>query len=69
MFKYTKEHLQGNNLSIGIFEGPMAGGGEIKYSTSNYEDGIPLYLNFPDEFAETIKNSGINYVSTANNHL
>ena len=41
----------------------------INYSTSNYNDGMPLYLNFPDEFAESVKKAGINLVTTTNNHL
>ena len=69
MFKYTKEHFHKSDLSIGVFEGPTAGGQKKDYSTSNYGDGIPLYLNFPDEFVEAVKNSGINFVTTANNHL
>ena len=69
MFKYTKEHFHGSDLSIGVFEGPTAGGESKDYSTSNYNPRIPLYLNFPDEFVEAVKNSGINYVTTSNNHL
>ena len=49
-------------------DGPNAGN-TTSYSTSNYGDGIPLYLNFPDEFAESVKNAGINLVTTTNNHL
>ena len=69
IFKYTKDHFKKSDLTIGVFEGPTAGGGIEEYSTSNYDDGIKLHLNFPDEFAEAVKNSGINFVTTANNHL
>jgi poly-gamma-glutamate synthesis protein (capsule biosynthesis protein) len=69
MFKYTKEHFHGSDLSIGVFEGPTAGGEAKDYSTSNYGDGIRLYLNFLDEFVEAVKNSGINFVTTSNKHL
>ena len=68
MFKETLEYLQKSDLSIGVYEGPSAGN-MTSYSTSNYNDGIPLYLNFPDEFAESIKKAGISLVTTANNHL
>lgn len=69
IFKYTTEHFKKSDLTIGTFEGPTAGGGVESYSTSDYDDGISLYLNFPDEFAEAVKNAGINFVSTGNNHL
>ena len=68
MFKYTSKHFHESDYTIGIYEGPSAGN-NTSYSTSNYGDGIPLYLNFPDEFIESIKKAGINLVSTANNHL
>ncbi|NLN65144.1 MAG: acyltransferase family protein [Clostridiaceae bacterium] len=68
MFAYTKDYLTEADLAIGIFEGPMAGE-EVGYSTSNFGDGIPLYLNYPDAFAYAVKESGIDLVSTANNHL
>ena len=56
------------NLVIGIYEGPSAGN-NTSFSTSNYDDGLPLALNYPDEFEESVKKAGINLVSTANNHL
>ena len=68
MFKYTSKHFKESDLSIGVYEGPSAGN-KTSYSTSNYGDGIPLYLNYPDEFAESVKRAGINLVTTANNHL
>ena len=68
MFQYTSKHFHESDLSIGVFEGPSAGN-NTSFSTSNYDDGIPLFLNFPDEFAEAIKRAGINLVTTANNHL
>jgi len=68
MFKYTTSYLREADLAIGVFEGPTAGL-EAGYSTSNYDDGIPLYLNYPDSFAEVVKLSGIDLVTTANNHL
>lgn len=68
MFEYAKKYLTAADFAIGIFEGPTAGE-EAGYSTSNFDDGIPLYLNYPDSFAEAVKQSGIDLVSTANNHL
>jgi len=68
MFEYARRYLAAADISIGVFEGPAAGE-EAGYSTSNYDDGIPLYLNFPDSFAKAVKESGIDLVSTANNHL
>ncbi len=68
MFKYTKKYFDSSDLSIGVFEGPTAGS-KLPYSTSNYGDGIKFYLNFPDSFAKAVKDSGIDVVTTANNHL
>jgi len=68
MFKYTWDYLQRSELSIGVYEGPSAGN-MTSYSTSNFDDGIPMHLNFPDEFAESVRKAGISLVTTANNHL
>ena len=68
IFKYTSKHFHESDLTIGVYEGPSAGNNN-SYSSSNYADGLPLYLNFPDEFAESVKKAGINLVTTANNHL
>ena len=68
MFQFTAKHFHESDLSIGVFEGPSAGN-NTSFSTSNFDDGIPLFLNFPDEFVESIKKAGINLVTTANNHL
>ena len=68
IFKYTSKHFHESDLTIGVYEGPSAGN-NTSYSTSNYGDGIPIYLNFPDEFAESVKKAGIDLVTTANNHL
>ncbi|MBQ9071786.1 MAG: CapA family protein [Bacilli bacterium] len=68
MFEYASTYLKAADLAVGVLEGPMAGD-RISYSTSNYGDGLKLMLNYPDEFAEAIKNSGIDLVTTANNHL
>jgi fucose 4-O-acetylase-like acetyltransferase/poly-gamma-glutamate capsule biosynthesis protein CapA/YwtB (metallophosphatase superfamily)/lysophospholipase L1-like esterase len=68
MFQFTSKYFHSSDLSIGVYEGPSAGN-NTSYSTSNYDDKIPLFLNFPDEFAEAVYKSGINLVTTANNHL
>ena len=68
MFEHVKEYYDDADLNIGVFEGPTASV-DSGYSTSCYDDGIPLYLNFPVSFAAAVKNAGINFVTTANNHL
>ena len=68
MFKYTSKHFHECDLSIGIYEGPSSGN-NTNFTTSNYDDKLPLYLIFPDELAEAVKKAGINLVTTANNHL
>ena len=44
-------------------------GAEAGYSSSNFDDGKELYLNFPDSFAEAVKEAGFDLVTTANNHI
>jgi fucose 4-O-acetylase-like acetyltransferase/lysophospholipase L1-like esterase len=68
MFEHAKKYLSEADISIGVFEGPMSGE-ETGYTIGNYDDGLPLYLNYPDSFAKAVKKSGIDLVSTANNHL
>ena len=68
VFEYAKPYIESADYAIGVFEGPMAG--EDKgYTTSNFDDGKELYLNFPDSFAEAVKNTGFDLVTTANNHV
>lgn len=68
IFEYTREYISSADLAIGVFEGPAAGE-EAGYSTSNFDDGKPLAINYPDEFAHAVKNAGFDLVTTANNHL
>ena len=68
MFEHVKEYWAENDLNIAVFEGPMAGA-DNGYSTSCFDDGLPLYLNFPDSFGTAVKRAGIGFVTTANNHL
>ena len=68
LFEYAAPYLTEADLAIGIYEGPSAGG-DKGYTTSNFNDGNKLCLNFPDEFAQAVKDAGIDLVSTCNNHL
>lgn len=68
-FTYTKQYIEAADLAIGVFEGPCAGTDNTTYSSSNYEDGKTLFVNFPDEWAAAVKDAGFDLVTTANNHL
>lgn len=68
VFEYASPYISSADYAIGVFEGPMAGE-EAGYSSSNFDDGKELYLNFPDSFAEAVKNAGFDLVTTANNHV
>lgn len=68
VFEYAKKYIASADYAIGVFEGPMAGE-DAGYSTSNFDDGKKLYLNFPDEFAEAVQDAGFDLVTTANNHV
>lgn len=68
VFQYTKKHISSADYAVGVFEGPMAGEA-AGYTTSNYDDGKEVRLNFPDEFAQNVKDAGFDLVTTANNHL
>lgn len=68
LFEFTSPYLSSADLAIGVFEGPMAGP-EAGYSTSNYDDGKEVRLNFPDSFAEAVREAGFDLVTNANNHI
>ena len=68
IFQYTASHFHESDFSIGIYES-LSAGNYSNYTTSNMKEGIPLYLDYPDEFVEAVKKAGINLVITANNHL
>ena len=68
VFEYAEKYILSADYAIGVFEGPMAGE-EAGYSTSNFDDGKELALNFPDEFAQAVKDAGFDLVTTANNHV
>ncbi len=66
MFSYVKSYFNDSDYTIGVLEGPVANG---KYTVGNFDDGKALYLNFPKAFLNSIKASGIDFVTVANNHL
>ncbi|MGN0993171.1 MAG: CapA family protein [Bacilli bacterium] len=68
MFEKAKSYFSESDYTIGVFEGPVSNS-KLGYSTSNYGDGNKIYLGYPTEFADAVKSSGIDFVSTANNHL
>lgn len=68
VFEYAEPYISSADLAIGVFEGPMAGA-EVGYTSSNFDDGKELHLNFPDSFADSVKNAGFDLVTTANNHV
>lgn len=68
MFEFTKEYISVADFSVGVLEGPFGGTAKL-YSQSNYGDGKKLYVNYPDSFADAIKNAGFDLVTTANNHV
>lgn len=68
MFEFVKDYYQDSDFNIGVFEGPVAGV-EKGFSSSCFDDGIPIYLNFPIEYALAVKKAGLNLVSLANNHM
>lgn len=68
VFEYAEPYISSADYAIGVFEGPMAGE-DAGFSSSNFGDGKELYLNFPDSFAEAVKNAGFDLVTTANNHV
>lgn len=68
VFEFSEKYIASADYAIGVFEGPMAGE-EAGYSSSNFDDGKELYLNFPDEFGEAVRDSGFDLVTTASNHV
>lgn len=68
VFEYARDYIVSADYAIGVFEGPMAGE-DAGYTSSNYDDDKALFLNFPDQFAEAVKDTGFDLVTTANNHV
>jgi len=67
MFKYTKKYIKQDDYTIGVLEGPSDD--TQSYSTGNYIDNRELRVNAPGIFINNIKNSGIDLVTTSNNHV
>lgn len=65
-FEYTKKYITSADFAIGILEGPMDK--TQTYSTSNFNDGKELLLNYPEEWGLAIKDAGFDLLSTSNNH-
>ncbi len=68
MFEHVSEYWRDDDLSIAVFEGPVASA-DSGYTASCFRDNIPLHLNFPSSFATSVKRAGIDFVTTATNHL
>ncbi|MBP0966605.1 MAG: CapA family protein, partial [Oscillospiraceae bacterium] len=68
VFAYAESYISSADLTVGVFEGPLAGE-EAGYTGSNFDDGKELRLNFPDAFAQAVRDAGFDLVTTANNHL
>ncbi len=67
MFEEVKDYFKQTDYMIGDLEGPVDD--EQEYSVGNFDDGKEIYLNYPSEFLSSIKKSGIDLVTIANNHL
>lgn len=66
MFSYASKHFEKTDYTIGVLEGPVA---NSTYSIGNFNDGKNIYLNYPKEFIDSIKGSGIDLVTISNNHI
>lgn len=67
MFKYTKKYFDNTDFTIGVFEGPSDD--NQPYSVGNYNDNKEIRINHPSSFINSIKNSGIDLVTTSTNHV
>ena len=66
MFSYASKYFEKIDYTIGVLEGPVA---NSTYSIGNFNDGKNIYLNYPKEFIDSIKGSGIDLVTISNNHI
>lgn len=66
MFKHVAPLLRAADLSIGNLETTFSGRTN-PYERRNPKTGFPLF-NCPDELAKTLKKTGFNVLTTANNH-
>lgn len=67
MFENTSKYFKSVDYMIGVLEGPVDDDND--YSFGNFDDNKELRLNYPSEFLNSIKSSGIDLVTIANNHL
>ncbi|GAB3063664.1 CapA family protein [Salinicoccus sesuvii] len=68
MFSHVSKYMERSDFSMGIFGGPTAGE-TLEYSTGGRGDESSPRYNFPDSFADAVKRSGIDFVTTAHRHL
>lgn len=66
MFSKVRPYLQNADLTIGNLETTLSGR-EQRYQKKNPKTGYPMF-NCPDELAGTLKRSGFDVLTTANNH-
>ena len=67
MFSLVKDYFNEVDYMMGVLEGPVSD--NKPYSVGNFSDNKVLKLNYPSSFIESIKNSGIDLVTIANNHI
>lgn len=58
-FQYIKDMVSDADISLGILEGTLAGGEPTGYP----------YFNSPDEVVDSLRDTGIDVVNYANNHI
>ena len=58
-FQYIKDMVSDADISLGILEGTLAGGEPTGYP----------YFNSPDEVVDSLRDTGIDIVNYANNHI
>ena len=63
-FKYISKYLQNSDLSIAVYKGIS-----IDNNTKSLSNNNSAFLDYLEEFTQTIKKVGINLVSMANRHL
>lgn len=67
MFKKISNNFNNTDYMFGVLEGPVDDTKD--YSIGNFNDNKKLYLNYPSSFLTSIKKSGIDLVTIANNHI
>jgi poly-gamma-glutamate capsule biosynthesis protein CapA/YwtB (metallophosphatase superfamily)/lysophospholipase L1-like esterase len=68
IFKYTRDYIEDADLAIGVMEGTFDGK-NAGYSTGTFEDKNDVCLNYPDDFATSLKKAGFDMVTTATDHF